>query len=300
LRRREADVKIFSEADRLSILKNISAEKSGRQMPKPTVAALSLDTLLEEPAARTVSQNSDLTYLVSVGLVAALIIGVFFGISLSLIATQTEEQIIVGSATGNRGSGINPLRSDDLQVPQTDAQSIPIDPGLPPAPGAASVPVSALAQAPAPSSAPPGDVAPVTSAIDGSSSAEARQEPPTAPRAIGLSQEIGSNPPATNVPAAPQASPPSAAEVAELLARGDSFVLVGDIASARVFYQRAADAGDGRGALRMGATFDPAFLARAGLDSTSGDPAIARSWYRRVLDLDPEQAGQRHKRVATK
>ena len=269
-------------------------------MPKPTVAALSLDTPLEEPAARTVSQNSDLTYLVSVGLVAALIIGVFFGISLSLIATQSEEQIIVGSATGNRGSGINPLRSDDFQDSRTDARSVPIERKPPPASGTASFPVSALAQAPAADSAPPGDAAPVTAAIDGSSNAEARQEPSTVLRAIGSSQKIGSSPPATNVPAAPQASPPSAAEVTELLARGDSFVLVGDIASARVFYQRAADAGDGRGALRMGATFDPAFLARAGLDSTSGDPAKARSWYRRVLDLDPEQAGPRHKRVATK
>jgi hypothetical protein len=267
-------------------------------MPKPTVAAPSLDTLLREPALRTVSQNSDLAYLVSLGLVAALIISVFFGIGLSLIPAQTEEQIIVGSA--NRGSGIDPLRSDGFQDSHTDAPSVRIERKPPPASGAASSPVAALAQAPAPGSAPPGDAAPVIAAIDASSSAEARQEPPPAARAAGSSQAIGSRPPAANVPAAPQASPPSAAEVTELLARGDSFVLVGDIASARVFYQRAADAGDGRGALRMGATFDPAFLARAGLDSTSGNPAKARSWYRRVLDLDPEQAGPRPKRVATK
>jgi hypothetical protein len=56
------------------------------------------------------------------------------------------------------------------------------------------------------------------------------------------------------------------------LARGDSFIVVGDIASARVFYERAA-VPNRRAALRMGATFDPAFLSRAQLRSTLGDPA---------------------------
>jgi len=57
---------------------------------------------------------------------------------------------------------------------------------------------------------------------------------------------------------------------------GHSFILIGDIASARVSYQRS-DAGDGRAVLRMGATFDPAFLSRAGLGTAPGDPAEARS-----------------------
>jgi len=39
---------------------------------------------------------------------------------------------------------------------------------------------------------------------------------------------------------------------------GHSFILIGDIASARVSYQRF-DAGDGRVALRMGATFGAGF-----------------------------------------
>jgi TPR repeat protein len=81
-----------------------------------------------------------------------------------------------------------------------------------------------------------------------------------------------------------------ATEIAELLARGDSFVVVGDIPSARVFYERAASAGDGRAALRMGTTFDMAFLRRAGLPRTFGDPAQARSWYRRAFDLGAVEA----------
>jgi len=88
----------------------------------------------------------------------------------------------------------------------------------------------------------------------------------------------------------PSASPPLAAEVTDLLARGDSFVLIGDVASARVFYERGANAGDGRAAVRMGVTFDPVFLMRAGLRNTIGDPAQARSWYRRALDLGSVEA----------
>lgn len=56
---------------------------------------------------------------------------------------------------------------------------------------------------------------------------------------------------------------PSAAEIAALVARGDALVGLGELASARLFYARAAEAGDGRAALRMGATYDPAFLEPA-------------------------------------
>jgi TPR repeat protein len=92
----------------------------------------------------------------------------------------------------------------------------------------------------------------------------------------------------------PPASPPLAAEIADLLARGDSFVVIGDIASARVFYERAASAGDGRAALRMGTTFDPAFLRRAGLPRTFGNPAQARSWYRRAFGSGDEVERRRN------
>ena len=40
----------------------------------------------------------------------------------------------------------------------------------------------------------------------------------------------------------------------------------------------------GEAAMRMGATFDPAFLDRVGLHAR-GDAAKALSWYRHALDL---------------
>ena len=49
----------------------------------------------------------------------------------------------------------------------------------------------------------------------------------------------------------------SAAEIAGLLARGDWLFATGDVASARLLYERAADAGEARAAVRLGETFDP-------------------------------------------
>jgi hypothetical protein len=75
------------------------------------------------------------------------------------------------------------------------------------------------------------------------------------------------------------------AEIAALVTRGDAFLSAGDIVSARLFYERAADGGDGAAALRLGATFDPGFLSRTSIRGAPSDPAQASSWYRRALDL---------------
>ena len=75
------------------------------------------------------------------------------------------------------------------------------------------------------------------------------------------------------------------AEIAALVTRGDAFLSAGDIVSARLFYERAADGRDGGAALRLGATFDPGFLSRTRVRGAPGDPTQAASWYRRALDL---------------
>jgi TPR repeat protein len=70
-----------------------------------------------------------------------------------------------------------------------------------------------------------------------------------------------------------------------LLARGDALFVSGDLASARLFYERAANAGDGHAALRLGETFDPAFLARTGLVGFRANASVAAYWYRRAGEL---------------
>jgi TPR repeat protein len=83
-----------------------------------------------------------------------------------------------------------------------------------------------------------------------------------------------------------------AEQITALLARGDEFVRMRDIASARLLYERAADAGNGRAALRMGESFDPAFLNRIGIYRMAGDRQLALSWYRRARDLGDAEAAQ--------
>jgi hypothetical protein len=91
---------------------------------------------------------------------------------------------------------------------------------------------------------------------------------------------------ATSAPIVPPADATlSAAEVSVLLTRGDKSFSSGDVASARLFYGRAANAGDGQAALRLGETFDPVFLDHAHLRSARGDLSAALSWYRRARDM---------------
>jgi hypothetical protein len=77
----------------------------------------------------------------------------------------------------------------------------------------------------------------------------------------------------------------SSAATDALVDRGDAFFAAGDLASARLFYEYATAAGNGTAALRLGGTFDPAFLARARIGRVQGHPPSAVYWYRRARDL---------------
>jgi hypothetical protein len=293
----------------------VTAKRAGREMPGPIFTTLSLDELAQQPASRSKLQSSDPAYLASVGAVAAAIIGVFFGIGFSLLV---PEQIIGGSGTGNRGTEVKTLHSIGLPVLSSDAQPVPADAEQPPSAAVASLLPLALAHRPmAREDVTPENTTPSQSSVSAASEAVittaagavsntgapalgsmANEATLAGPATVSPPERASSFPAATT--AMPPASPPMAAEIAELLARGDSFVVIGDIASARVFYERAASAGDGRAALRMGTTFDPAFLRRAGLPRTFGDPAQARSWYRRAFDLDDDKVKRRRNAVDTR
>ena len=74
-------------------------------MPRSTFTTLSLVELAQQAASRGESQGSDAAYLVSVGVIAAIVIGVFFGVGFSLL-TQTREQIFGGSGPRDRGTEV--------------------------------------------------------------------------------------------------------------------------------------------------------------------------------------------------
>ena len=118
--------------------------------------------------------------------------------------------------------------------------------------------------------------------------------PPANPIAPPASAETGRQavPAAVTADKARAPLPLPAEQITALLTRGDAFVRTRDIASARLFYERAADAGNGRAALRMGESFDRAFLDSIGIYRMIGDRQLALSWYRRARDLGDTEAAQ--------
>jgi hypothetical protein len=117
-----------------------------------------------------------------------------------------------------------------------------------------------------------------------------------------LSTSVPENLPA-GVPSSAVHSPAglqySDAEIAILMRRGDAFLTSGDITSARLFFERAAEAGSGPAALQLGATFDPVMLGRVGGRIGLADRAQALLWYRRARDLGIVEAEQEIKRIET-
>jgi hypothetical protein len=89
-------------------------------------------------------------------------------------------------------------------------------------------------------------------------------------------------------------------EVARLISRGDAMLAAGDAGSARLFYGRAVDAGEASAALRLGETYDTAFLVRAGLTGVRGNILQAKYWYRRAAELGVTEAEFLLKNVETK
>lgn len=89
-----------------------------------------------------------------------------------------------------------------------------------------------------------------------------------------------STPPIAKIRSTP--STPSLEVVQALLQRGDYFLALGDIASARGFYERAAEAGSVAAATGMARTYDPQFLKEIGVIGIRGDKIKAVNWYRRA------------------
>jgi hypothetical protein len=90
---------------------------------------------------------------------------------------------------------------------------------------------------------------------------------------------------ATAQPPSTTARPLSTEEIRLLIRRADALVATADLGSARLFYERAAAAGDAQAAIKLGATYDPLFLSQAGLRFVRADPKAAAHWYARARDL---------------
>jgi TPR repeat protein len=97
-----------------------------------------------------------------------------------------------------------------------------------------------------------------------------------------------------------ETQPATSEETAALLARGDRLLSIGDVTSARLFYERAAEGGVGLAAVRLGKTYDPVFLDRVHLRGVRADLGAALFWYRRARDLGATDAEMLLRALETK
>ncbi len=149
--------------------------------------------------------------------------------------------------------------------------------------------------------------------VDGTMFSEARSAlvvgPPTMvvppPRAAAEPQpkQVAAPPPAPAArpdrsPARGQQLPPEAKAHAEkLVSLGQRHLDQGNIGAARLFFQRAAEAGFALGAIRLASTFDPAELARLNAQGVRPDREEARRWYERARELGAPEAEERLARL---
>ena len=90
----------------------------------------------------------------------------------------------------------------------------------------------------------------------------------------------------------------SATEVHALLSRGNALEATGDLAGARLVFQRAAEAGSARAAFMLAETYDPIVLETLRESGLASNVATARVWYAKAKDLGSDEAPERLERLA--
>jgi len=91
-----------------------------------------------------------------------------------------------------------------------------------------------------------------------------------------------------------------AAEVDVLVKQGQQFVAAGDFGTARLVFQRAAEAGNAAAALALGASYDPVVLSRLGVRGVDADVGKARSWYQKAKEFGAPDADRRLSTLANR
>jgi hypothetical protein len=99
--------------------------------------------------------------------------------------------------------------------------------------------------------------------------------------------------PTASFSAAPPARTLDAQELATLMKRAKGLLAAGDISPARLLLERAAEAQDAAAALMLAQTYDPAVLGKLDTRNINTDPAAARTWYQRAVQLGSTDAQRR-------
>nr|WP_041757256.1 hypothetical protein [Bradyrhizobium sp. ORS 278] len=159
-------------------------------------------------------------------------------------------------------AAVTPSRDDIANAYQTALQNRVPTPPAPPAPSVATAP---------PAMTPPSMTSPGAGA---------------AIVAPGLGSVTAAPPPA-------QARRLDPDELAGIMKRAKGLLAAGDIPSARLLLERAAEAQEPAAALMLAQTYDPHVLGTKDIRNINADPAAARNWYRRAAQLGSAEAQRR-------
>ncbi|MGC1563390.1 MAG: hypothetical protein WA820_26585 [Bradyrhizobium sp.] len=199
--------------------------------------------------------------------------------------TTAAVQPIVGTRTVPPTSSQSPSRDEIAVALRTAHQNVA--PAETAAPLAAVAPVVAAAPPAAPAAAAPAAVAP-----------PAAMAPPVAAAAqvVATASPVAAPPPAVAAPpvvAAPAARKISPDELATLMSRARTLLAAGDLPSARLLLERAAEGQDANAALLLARTYDPLIMGTQDTRNTLTDPELARTWYQRAAQLGSADAQRR-------
>jgi hypothetical protein len=130
----------------------------------------------------------------------------------------------------------------------------------------------------------------------------AAQQPQAPAQVQAPAQTQAAESPAPVPQAPPAVSPPVRSldrdEIAMLYRRGEQLIQQGDIAAARLMFGRAAEVGDARSALALGASYDPEVLRKLGVLGVAANATLAREWYAKASSFGSSEAALRIETMA--
>ena len=249
--------------------------------PAPTLAA---------PAAGvSKSRPLPINFVVAFGCVALLVSTTLF------VLSQRGVEMPAAPQTPSTIAAAAPMPATAPVAPLPPALAEPVAAVPPPVPNprpGASAPPAAVGTAPTPAAATPPSPVASTPAPVVSDPLPVIAEP--AAKAAGPADSASV---AASAPAPGPAPSAGTQQVDALLARGDDLLATGDVAAARLFYQRAAELGSAAAATAVGQTYDPGVLELLRVRGTRGDAQMATEWYRKAIAAGDRQAEIRLKRL---
>jgi NitT/TauT family transport system substrate-binding protein len=97
-----------------------------------------------------------------------------------------------------------------------------------------------------------------------------------------------------SVPAKAEPRQHNASEITSMMTGAAQHMANGDVAGARLMYQRLAKEGEGAAALALAETYDPSMLRKANITGgVTSDVALAQSWYEKAKALGSRVAAER-------